>query len=137
MLGKHTTSFTTSVLSTEPSGNTFPQPGPTGRLRGLPFPKGSLWKRGAEFPWASTRDREAGGGTGASLPGAVHLVRVAFHLDGDPGRGLRQPVLLRDARAHLGGLPIVAGGGGGHVRLRQVRRPVGALEQRLVLAHHR
>lgn len=66
---------------------------------------------------------------GVSLPGAIHLVRVTFHLDGDPGWGLRQPVLLRDAWAHLGCLSIVAGGGRGHVRLSQVWRPVGTLKQ--------
>lgn len=96
-----------------------------------------------QSPWAGAprwlfRPSEGGRHMAAfSLPGAVHLVGVTFHLDGDPGGCLGQPVLLRHPGTHLGRLAIVPGGGGRHVGLGQVWCPVGALEQRLVFADHR
>lgn len=133
VLSTYTTGFTTSILNTNHWRTHFLS-APNVTVRCPPILKGS-WEKHDSFSRGLYKGQayQEHHESGVPLPWAVHLVRVTFHLDSDPGWGLRQPVLLRNARAHLGCLSIVAGGGRGHVRLRQVWRSVGTLKQRLVL----
>lgn len=127
VLGKCTTGFAASVLSPNHQRECFPRSALCCQL--VASLSESPWS------WAKKRHISAGGRIEVwkrqgqhCLPGTIHLARVALHLDGDPGWGLWQPVLLRDSRTHLGWLTIVTGWGCSHFCLSQVWCSVGTLE---------